>query len=215
VSVPSSPPVSPQEQRSKWLQEFQKSDASVAAKINLAESIIRNDPNSAEAKSVQPQLAELRAQADAAAQEARERGAWNYDREEEPLAKGTVKFARVMSENAFDFDFPYQGEQHAQLTLRNHPRYGRDVILQIEKGQIICSSYSCPIAVVFDDGKPQHFEGNEPEDNSSETVFIPAYPTFLKRLATAKTVRIGFTVYQEGSQVAEFKIKGFDPAKLK
>jgi hypothetical protein len=213
--VDATPPVTPAEQRTKWLAEFEKKETSDAAKVNLAESIVRSDPNSPEAKRVQPQLAELKVKAETAAKEARERGAWDYEIDEEPLAKGKVKRARVLSENTFSFGFPYEGEQHAMLTIRNHPRYGKDVILQIEKGQIVCSTYSCPIAVVFDDGTPMRFEGNEPEDNSSETVFIPAYSTFMKRLGSAKTVRIGFTVFQQGSQVVEFKVKGFDGSKLK
>jgi hypothetical protein len=210
----SGPVLSPQEQREEWLDKFNQ-PVSDAKKLEYAEAILRSDPSSTEALAVKPQIEALRAKIKQAEADARERGNWQYDSYSDALSKGSVKAATVSSENQLSFDFPYQGLQSVRLMLRNHPQHGRDVILRIEQGQIICSSYSCPISVVFDDGKPLRFEGTEPTDNSTEVVFIPAYSTFLKRLATAKTMRIGFTVHQEGQQVAEFKVKGFDASKLK
>lgn len=214
ASAASAPTLSAEEQRKEWL-DYYNQPLGDAKKLEYAEAILRSDANSAEAQQVKPGIEALRAKVAHAEAEAKERGDWRYDNGSTALEKRPYKSAAVESQNTFNFDFPYQGEQRAMLAIRNHPQYGKEVFLSIREGQIICSSYSCPVSVVFDESKPLRFEGNEPADNSTETVFIPAYSTFLKRLATAKTVRIGFTVYQQGDQVAQFKVKGFDPAELK
>lgn len=85
-----------------------------------------------------------------------------------------------------NFSFPYAGPQHGTLTLRTHPRYGKNVIFNIERGQIPCPAVS--------------YSAAGPEDNSTEK---------------AKTVRISVNVFQEGSPVFEFDVSGFDANKYK
>jgi hypothetical protein len=52
---------------------------------------------------------------------------WSYYSTTDPMASRPSRTASIQSENTVNFDFPYQGPQHAILTLRNHPSYGRDV----------------------------------------------------------------------------------------
>ena len=87
-------------------------------------------------------------------------------------------------------------------------------MLSIEQGQILCSTYDCPIRIRFDDGAAQTLSGTEPGDNSSETVFIPGYVKFSKKLQQAKRVRIEVNIFQQGTLVADFDVSGFNPAKL-
>lgn len=140
---------------------------------------------------------------------------WNYRSDEDAMSGKTSKSAQVVSTNSFEFEFPYQGSQHATLALRKHPRWGNDVVFSIENGQLLCSSYDCPIRVRFDDEAPRTYEGNEPADNSTETIFIPAFNTISSKLAKAKTVRVEANVYQQGVIQAEFNVEGFDPGKLR
>lgn len=62
---------------------------------------------------------------------------WQYDESSDEMGRGKIRTAVVSSLNEVDFDFPYQGAQRAKLLLRRHPKYGRDVILQVEKGQFL------------------------------------------------------------------------------
>jgi hypothetical protein len=141
---------------------------------------------------------------------------WSYDNSEDAMAKGAVSQASVQSTNTVNFRFPYAGEQHGTLTLRTHPRYGKNVIFSIKKGQIQCPSYSgCTVLVRFDNGEPARYSGTGPEDNSSETVFIRDYSGFVGKMTKAKTVRISPSVYQEGAPVFEFDVTGFDAAKYR
>jgi hypothetical protein len=137
---------------------------------------------------------------------------WSYSHNEDPMGKGTVHQADVTSSNTVDFSFPYSGEQHGTLTLRTHPRFGRDVIFAIRKGQILCRSYEdCQVLVRFDDEPPVNYAGRGPSDNSTEMVFILSYDKFVSRLMKAKRVRIAPSIYHQGSPIFEFNVEGFDP----
>jgi hypothetical protein len=139
---------------------------------------------------------------------------WLYEASEDKMTGGTTKHASVLSINTVSFDAPYAGAQHGQLLLRTHPKYGRDVIFSIERGQLLCPSYQdCEVLIRFDDGKPERFSAIGPADNSTETVFIRNYDRFLGKLRKAKVVRLSMNVYQEGAPVFEFDVSGFDPAK--
>jgi hypothetical protein len=141
---------------------------------------------------------------------------WSYFQEEDEMSKGTIYRARVSSTNTVNFDSPYEGEQHATLTLRTSPRQGKDVILQIKKGQFLCSSYEqCNVLVRFDDEQPVTYSGLGPSDNSTETVFILNYAQFIEHMLKAKRVRIAANIYQEGAPVFEFNVSNFDQAKYK
>lgn len=141
---------------------------------------------------------------------------WSYDSSSEGMSGKSVRTAWVYSSNTINLGFPYQGEQHAKLLFRRHPRWGNDVILQIEQGQLLCHSYDdCYVAVRFDDEKLQRYEGNPPSDNSSESLFIPAFGTFMKKLPNSKTVKVEVQIYQAGNQVFEFDVSGFKPENFK
>lgn len=141
---------------------------------------------------------------------------WMYEQSEDPMGKGTSYSAMVQSTNTVTFDFPYSEAQHATLTLRTHPRYGKDLILRIERGQFLCNSYDgCNVLVRFDDGEPQTFSAAGPSDNSTEVLFIRNYPRFVEAMLKAERIRISAEVYQEGSPVFEFDVRGFATSRYR
>lgn len=141
---------------------------------------------------------------------------WSYYTNDDGMTGKQSKSAIVESTNQFEFGFPYAGLQNAKLTLRRHPRFGDDVILSIERGQILCRSYEdCSVTVRFDDEKPVQLSGIGPADNSSDTVFIRGFDRFKNKLVKAKVVRVSVGVYQEGEPVFEFNTEGFDPTRIK
>lgn len=141
---------------------------------------------------------------------------WSYTQGEDPMSKGTTYEASVRSSNVVEFTFPYAGPQRGTLILRTHPRWGKDVIFSIERGQLPCSSYDgCSVLVRFDDGQATRFSAAGPEDNSSETLFLRDYSTFVTRMLKAKVVRISPNVYQQGTQVFEFDVSNFDQQRYR
>ncbi|WP_252255631.1 hypothetical protein [Lysobacter capsici] len=186
---------------------------STSERLEQLRVIDEHYPNSPEAKQATALRPELETQLNAELNPVGQQ--WSYDSQTDDMSGKDIHTARVTSANSFEFDFPYSGQQQAKLLIRRHPRWGNDVILSIDKGQILCHSFSsCPIRVRFDDETAKTLTGNEPSDNSSESVFIPGYENFTRKLGSAKRVRIEFNVYQQGSVMAEFDVSGFDRKRL-
>jgi hypothetical protein len=133
---------------------------------------------------------------------------WNYQEVPDKMGRGTVKWAMIKSLNEVEFDFPYREPQRAELELRKHPKYGNDVILNIERGQFLCPYDGCAVSVRFDQGKPQTFSAAEPEDNSTTTLFVSNYDRFVKNIRKSHKVYIEAKFYQEGNRVFEFETAG-------
>ena len=134
--------------------------------------------------------------------------AWIYDdTSRDEMSGKQIRIAAVLSQNSFVFDFPYDGEQHAMLSLRTHPRHGKAAMLRIKAGQIVSKT----ILVRFDDDAPMIFAIVETESVRTNIVFIKDYPAFAARMKRAQKVRVEFTVYGQGQQVAQFDVSGFNP----
>lgn len=141
---------------------------------------------------------------------------WHYEQSDDKMSKGSIYHAIVMSTNSVDFDFPYSGRQYAALELRTHPRFGKDIIFRIEKGQVLCSSYDgCTVLVRFDDQTAVKYSANTAADHSTEVLFINNYSRFVQNMLKAKTVRIAAEIYQQGSPVFEFDVSHFDQNKYR
>jgi hypothetical protein len=131
------------------------------------------------------------AQAAAVAEAQRLANKWTYQIDEDLMTSRKAKFATIKSENTVNFSVPYQGPQHGTLTLREHPRYGQDVIFSIDRGQLLCRSYSdCEIRIRFDEGNPERWNAIGPEDNSTTHIFLRNESRFVQKLRVAKVVRL-------------------------
>lgn len=161
------------------------------------------------------QIKEAKRQGDLLVAEKATWGPWEYSSDED-MATGKKSYTATLdSENMVDFSFPYSGPQYGQLMLRNHPRYGFDAIISIQKGQILCSEYSNPyILVRFDNGSPIKYECSAPADNSTVHSFISDAESFEQQMRSASVAYITLTFYQEGSQTFKFKVKGYDKSKI-
>lgn len=141
---------------------------------------------------------------------------WFYNHSDDSMGKGIIHQAHVSSSNTVNFDFPYSGTQNATLSLRIHPRNGKDVIFRIEKGQILCHAYQdCTVLVRFDDESPTKYSAVGAADNSTETIFIRNYEKFIGKVLKAKRVRIAANIYQQGTPVFDFDVSGFDQDKYR
>lgn len=138
------------------------------------------------------------------------RSLWKYSSAEDPISGKTILFARTASTKTFEFGIPYTQPQRASLMLRQHPRWGNDVLLSIERGQFLCKARDCQVTVRFDEGSPATYSATEPEDGSTTSLFITNYPRFLSNLRKSTLVRIEARFYQEGARVFEFKISGME-----
>ncbi|WP_159918010.1 hypothetical protein [Pantoea sp. 18069] len=130
---------------------------------------------------------------------------WKYSESTDKMSGKTEKTATIVSDNSLSLQFPYSGTNHAFLVVRQHPRYGLDVILQVQKGQILCSSHGgCPIQVKFDNAPPIKFSGSPPADHNPTTVFFNSANRFISQAAKAKKILVQVNLYHAGAPVIEF-----------
>ena len=140
------------------------------------------------------------------------RGKWEY-RDYEDKASGKTAFkASLLSENKINLSFPYSGFQNGTLSVRNHPRWGKNIFLKIEKGQILSiDGYSFDnkyFLVRFDDGDVKRWNYVGSSDQSSDIIFISNEKKFLKQLTTANKIYITINLYQDGQYTFVFDPKG-------
>lgn len=140
---------------------------------------------------------------------------WRYTASEDEMTGKKSYWASVKSDNIVTFGFPYHKPQRATLTLRTHPRHGRDTIFSIERGQLQCKYRGCSVLVRFGDGEPMKFQASEPSSRDSTTLFIRDYSRFAGEMLKVDTVRISVEVWKEGPQVFTFDVHGFDVEKYR
>jgi hypothetical protein len=139
---------------------------------------------------------------------------WSYQVLKDDLTSKPAYAAWVMSINEVNFDFPHQGAQRGQLSLRMHPQYGKGVSLSVRRGQMLVRSYEdTTVKVVFDSGSPATYEVTGPSDHSSNYLFFRDYNGFVERMTKARKVKISVPFYQQGDVVFEFNVSDFDSKK--
>jgi hypothetical protein len=140
---------------------------------------------------------------------------WIYDTTNDSMKSGEKDYSgHLQSINALEFRSPYGRSQHGTLTVRNSAQYGRDAYIEIERGQFLCGVGPCLVQVVFDAGAPKSFQMVRPKDLSSTYLFFADQKKFVEGLHNAAKAKIQATFYQEGDQVMEFDVSGFDATKL-
>ncbi|SCZ47304.1 MULTISPECIES: hypothetical protein [unclassified Pseudomonas] len=135
---------------------------------------------------------------------------WNYADGEDKMSGKPVRQAYVSSINTVDFKFPYGGVQRATLTIRKHPRWGTSAYVAIEKGQFVCGYDDCDVRVRFSNGNAQRMSASEPDDHSSNLLFISNAASFIARARRSDKVFVEADFYQEGSRVFEFDVSDLE-----
>lgn len=172
-----------------------------------AEQVIQSMPGTPQAAEAQALLAQLNAPP--------EKGDWSYSSAEDDLSRQVFKTAYLQSENTFALDFPYTGDQHGTMMLRNHPKHGRDVVISIERGQILCNSYTdCSVEIAFDDRPARTLQGNEPASRESTSVFLPQPKRLMGEIAKADEMRIRLNMFNAPPVTLVFKTTGLDLKQL-
>lgn len=133
------------------------------------------------------------------------RADWMYRVVPDQMTGKETKLATLESNNSLSLEFPYGGRNYGSIAVRQHPRMGRDVMVQVEKGQILCRlSASCKVLVRFDDAEPVEFRGSPSSDHDSRVVFLQNSEAFLRGARSAKSILVQFGMYQAGNQVLRF-----------
>jgi hypothetical protein len=130
---------------------------------------------------------------------------WSYRAQSDEMSDRTISYACTTSTNIVNLGWPYES-QRVTLCLRQHPRWGQDVIVELERGgQFLCTSYqACTVRIRFDDGEAAAYSALEPADNSSDTIFITNDARFIGKLRRSSRVIIEANFYRAGTQRMSF-----------
>ncbi len=123
---------------------------------------------------------------------------WGYSEYGDEMGRGRIFQTSTRSTNTISLGFPYEGEQHCTLSIREHPQHGSDVYLSIEKGQLLDSEYHGKVLVRFDEDKAIAFPSVGPADLSSDTLFLRgnAFPVFIRQLKTVEELECSNSILQ-------------------
>lgn len=134
---------------------------------------------------------------------------WEISNTTDPMSGKSVKQYSVSSNNQTFLDFPYKGGTNAKLVVRNHPRYGNDVLIMIDKGQLLCNTIRCNVSIKIDDGKVITYKGSEPSDYDKTIIFMPNYKSIVQSLKKSKKTLVEIDFYKNGSFAFEFNTINF------
>jgi hypothetical protein len=138
------------------------------------------------------------------------RAKWSYNRSSDLETSRDVYHAQIQSENTISLAPPYEGEQRGALYFRTHPRYGRQIYLELERGSLVCPSLGrCVVGVQFDDEPVIQWEATRVGDLSPQMLFILEHDTFVQRVLEANSLRIQPTIFPAERPVFEFDVSGF------
>ena len=137
---------------------------------------------------------------------------WTYFDYEDAASGKTAFKASLKSENKINLSFPYDGNQNGTLSIRNHPRFGKDIFFKINKGQILSiDGYSYDnkyFLVRFDDGDVIRWNYLEAADQSSDIIFISNEKKFKEKLTNSSNIYLTVNLYQDGQRTFIFDVKG-------
>ena len=146
-----------------------------------------------------------------------EKKTWSLQTKQDEMDDSKSYWYSLQSDNYANFDFPYEGDSYLTITVRWMKKYGYDVLLEITDGQMVGNEYNGTnyVRVRFDGGKVQKFYYNEPNDGSSNLVFLRNAQKFIEKCKNAKDIIIEQEFYQEGVHQFKFHVDAPLPKKLK
>ena len=133
---------------------------------------------------------------------------WNIRTKIDEMTDTKNIWASISSDNYIEQDFPYEGKTHASITVRYMKKYGYDIILSIDKGQIIGFDLDRTnyVTARFDNGTPKKYYFNDADDGSSDYVFLRNAEDFMDKCKTAKEIKVDIPIFQGGKPVFTFHV---------
>lgn len=134
---------------------------------------------------------------------------WELSTSIDALTDRESKTISLISDNTHRFRFPYNKDNHMVLQIREHPRFGQDIILRIVDGQFACYSTRCDIHFRFDGGSIVTVQGNTASDGNSSVIFVTNRDRrrILNSIINAEKIIISTTLYNAGNPAFEFTVK--------
>lgn len=131
---------------------------------------------------------------------------WQYDESVDKMRGETKYAAATQSTNTYDLGFPYNQTKLGVMVRNWHKK--NEIVLGTN-AQFQCNmTESCFINAKFDDGQIEKFAVNQPDDMSSQALFVDKSSEFLNKLKASKHLIIESQMFQSGTKQFEFNLEG-------
>lgn len=134
-------------------------------------------------------------------------GAWDYSESEDEMTSKKIFSAELMANETLYFSPPYDGRSKASLIIRNSGS-GNDALLSVSKGQFITRD-GTTVKIKFDSAQPVTFNTSSPSDGSTNAIFIENTKKLIKKIKSAKKIKIQAEFYDDGLKIMTFDVAGF------
>jgi hypothetical protein len=175
--------------------------------LQNADVLVAKFPGSDQAKTLQPQLADIRAKAEAIEEEKRLAKVWDY--QQTPVGKKTQYSAGIYSEVPLFAGEPSDLPPAARMIVRIHPEWGKSIYLVLQQADFNCGA-PCTLQIRFDDKAAKTFPGKQAHTGTGPALFIENDKVFYKAMLDAKVIRIKVNKMTE----MEFKVASYDAKQL-
>ncbi|MDE2407844.1 MAG: hypothetical protein KGL91_08275 [Xanthomonadaceae bacterium] len=201
------------QEQAAGVMEQQFEDAVAAHNWRLAKGygeVLQIDhPATDAAARVKDKLEDVRAKAEAEAQQQRLSALWDYG--DEPVKTGGRQLsAAIYSQEPVDTDGG--GTHPVRLIFRDHPDWGRSAYLVLQAGDFDCYK-GCKLKVILD-GKVHTLPGSRPNTDEAIAMFIDDWKGLWKLAKSGKQLSIEFPTKTVGRRAAQFEVSGLQPSKL-
>lgn len=135
---------------------------------------------------------------------------WQYDEDTDKMRGTKSYFAYLNSSNSANFQFPYNGESHLKIIVRNTGE-GNEVMFAIDKGQFHCGIDGCELSIKFDNEPVKTYHANEAEAGKTDVIFLASSKdAFIKKLKSSKKVIIEAPFFNEPKTQFDFETSGLE-----
>lgn len=131
---------------------------------------------------------------------------WKKQTAVDEMTDATNIWVTLKSSNYKNFEFPYEGDTYLTITVRKMKQYGIDVILSLDRGQIIGNDFDGTnyVTIRFDNRQAKRYYFSESSDNDSKVIFLHNTSGFISEAKKATRILIQVPVYEEGNPTFEF-----------
>lgn len=136
---------------------------------------------------------------------------WAVSEYIDPMTDQQTTTASMKSVDGANFAFPYEVRGGSKLTMTFRKKAGGelDAILNIEKGNMLCSSYKCQFNLRIAEDPVQRWTGLPSATHDSDIMFVRDAEALEKIIKTGLPIRIGIEFFQAGEHVFTFNTSDY------
>ena len=141
--------------------------------------------------------------------------AWEYESFKMGVDEEIAKAAEVRSINScLSLDFPHQGETFGHLVLCTHPVSGFNLMIILDRGQILCGIDSGEMRIKFGNESSYPAEFSPSDSCDHHLLFASQSEALEVKILRLKLMKIEPKLFQSAAKIPEFNVSGLDPTKL-